>query len=73
MSADPRFGTAIVTELVKMSDVEGREQDANVLEAICNSFETSRVMKPEDVSYWIRACVLAGYALGRNSLTNAED
>ena len=71
MSADPRFGKAIVTELVKMSDVEG--PDNNVLEAICNSFETGRVMKPEDVSYWIRACVLAAYSLGRNSLTNSED
>lgn len=71
MSADPRFGKAIVAELVKMSEVN--QQDSNVLEAICNSFETGRIMKPEDVSYWIRACVLAGYSLGRNSLTNDED
>ena len=71
LAEDPRLGTAVVTELVKMS--EPRDEDTHVLEAIANSLEKGQISKPEDVSYWIRACLLASYELGRRGLTNVGD
>ena len=68
LAEDPKMGTAIVLQLVTIS--EPRDTDTHVLEAIANSLENGNINNPSDVSNWIRACILASYELGRRGLTN---
>lgn len=65
------MGTAIVMQLVSIA--EARDEDTHALEAIANSLEQRKFEKETDVSYWLRACLLASYELGRRGLTNAGD